>query len=53
MSKNSRIAMEYANTIGDLELLGLLIEKEKTSSLAINRNGPMCTNWYGNEVKGS
>ncbi|MGA5660404.1 AimR family lysis-lysogeny pheromone receptor [Bacillus bombysepticus] len=35
--KNSRIAMEYANTIGDLELLGLLIEKEKTSSLAINR----------------
>ncbi|MBJ7951876.1 AimR family lysis-lysogeny pheromone receptor [Bacillus cereus] len=35
--KNSRIAMEYANALGDLELLELMIEKEKKSSLAINR----------------
>lgn len=35
--KNARIAMEYANSIGDLELLELIIGQEKTSSLAINR----------------
>ncbi|MDO6633217.1 AimR family lysis-lysogeny pheromone receptor [Bacillus thuringiensis] len=35
--QNMRIAMEYANAKGDLELLKLVVDKEKTSSLAINR----------------
>ncbi|MCU4734226.1 AimR family lysis-lysogeny pheromone receptor [Bacillus cereus] len=35
--QNMRIAMEYANAIGDLELLKLIIDIEKTSSLAMNR----------------
>ncbi|MEB4814596.1 hypothetical protein C6352_19810 [Bacillus thuringiensis] len=35
--RNMRIAMEYANAKGDLELLKLVVDKEKTSSLAINR----------------
>lgn len=35
--QNMRIAMEYANAIGDLELLKLIVDIEKTSSLAMNR----------------
>lgn len=34
---NLRIAMEYANAKGDLSLLKLLVEQERKSSLAINR----------------
>ncbi|VXC71033.1 conserved hypothetical protein [Bacillus mycoides] len=34
---NMRIAMEYANASGDLELLKLVVDREKTSSLAMNR----------------
>ncbi|AJI09088.1 AimR family lysis-lysogeny pheromone receptor [Bacillus cereus] len=35
--KNLRIAMEYANAKGDLQLLKLLVDQEKNSSLAMNR----------------
>jgi tetratricopeptide (TPR) repeat protein len=35
--KNLRIAMEYANAKGDLPLLKLLVDQEKRSSLAMNR----------------
>ncbi|MFJ1137789.1 AimR family lysis-lysogeny pheromone receptor, partial [Bacillus thuringiensis] len=35
--KNLRIAMEYANAKGDLSLLKLLVEQERKSSLAMNR----------------
>ncbi|HFF1840610.1 AimR family lysis-lysogeny pheromone receptor [Bacillus cereus] len=35
--QNLRIAMEYANSTGDLELLKLIVDIEKTSSLAMNR----------------
>lgn len=35
--KNLRIAMEYAHAKGDLDLLKQLIDQEKTSSLATNR----------------
>ncbi|MDA2526102.1 AimR family lysis-lysogeny pheromone receptor [Bacillus cereus] len=35
--KNVRIAMEYANAKGDLQLLKFLVDKEKDSSLAMNR----------------
>lgn len=35
--QNMRIAMEYANATGDLELLKLIVDIEKTSSLAMNR----------------
>ncbi|MEB9421000.1 hypothetical protein GH879_26355 [Bacillus thuringiensis] len=35
--KNLRIAMEYANAKGDLSLLKLLVDQEKNSSLAMNR----------------
>lgn len=34
---NLRIAMEYANAKGDLQLLKLIVDREKTSSLAMNR----------------
>ncbi|MED1406905.1 AimR family lysis-lysogeny pheromone receptor [Bacillus mycoides] len=34
---NLRIAMEYANAKGDLSLLKLLVEQERKSSLAMNR----------------
>ncbi len=35
--KNLRIAMEYANAKGDLSLLKLVVDQEKNSSLAMNR----------------
>ncbi|MBE7106157.1 hypothetical protein FT637_25050 [Bacillus cereus] len=35
--KNLRIAMEYANATGDLKLLKQVIDREKHSSLAMNR----------------
>ncbi|MGE1126060.1 AimR family lysis-lysogeny pheromone receptor [Bacillus wiedmannii] len=35
--KNLRIAMEYANAKGDLSLLKLLVDQERKSSLAMNR----------------
>ncbi|MCU5713457.1 AimR family lysis-lysogeny pheromone receptor [Bacillus cereus] len=35
--KNVRIAMEYANAKGDLQLLKSLVDSEKNSSLAMNR----------------
>ncbi|PFD94635.1 hypothetical protein CN275_00130 [Bacillus anthracis] len=35
--QNMRIAMEYANAKGDLELLKTIVDIEKTSSLAMNR----------------
>ncbi|QWH03967.1 hypothetical protein EXW52_27880 (plasmid) [Bacillus mycoides] len=35
--KNLRIAMEYANAKGDLSLLKLVVDQEKGSSLAMNR----------------
>lgn len=35
--KNLRIAMEYANAKGDLSLLKLLVDRERKSSLAMNR----------------
>uniref|UniRef100_UPI003F4976B8 AimR family lysis-lysogeny pheromone receptor n=1 Tax=Bacillus multifaciens TaxID=3068506 RepID=UPI003F4976B8 len=35
--KNLRIAMEYANAKGDLLLLKLVVDREKNSSLAMNR----------------
>ncbi|MEC2990011.1 AimR family lysis-lysogeny pheromone receptor, partial [Bacillus cereus] len=35
--QNLRIAMEYAHAKGDLNLLKLLVDQEKTSSLATNR----------------
>ncbi|MDA2150790.1 AimR family lysis-lysogeny pheromone receptor [Bacillus cereus] len=35
--KNLRIAMEYANAKGDLSLLKLVVDQEKISSLAMNR----------------
>ncbi|PFE71503.1 hypothetical protein CN316_09980 [Bacillus cereus] len=35
--KNLRIAMEYANAIGDLKLLKQVVDQEKQSSLAMNR----------------
>ncbi|MDX5747210.1 AimR family lysis-lysogeny pheromone receptor [Bacillus cereus group sp. BfR-BA-02570] len=35
--KNVRIAMEYANAKGDLQLLKSLVDSEKKSSLAMNR----------------
>ncbi|PFM65442.1 hypothetical protein COJ48_06225 [Bacillus cereus] len=35
--KNLRIAMEYANVKGDLILLKQVVDQEKTSSLAMNR----------------
>ncbi len=35
--KNLRIAMEYANAKGDLSLLKLLVDRERKSSLEINR----------------
>ena len=35
--KNLRIAMEYANIKGDLALLKLIVDQEKSSSLAMNR----------------
>ncbi|EJQ35446.1 hypothetical protein IEE_05523 [Bacillus cereus BAG5X1-1] len=35
--KNLRIAMEYANAKGDLTLLKLVVDREKKSSLAMNR----------------
>ncbi|HDR7220600.1 AimR family lysis-lysogeny pheromone receptor [Bacillus cereus] len=35
--QNLRIAMEYANAKGDLELLKTIVDIEKTSSLAMNR----------------
>lgn len=35
--KNLRIAMEYANVKGDLVLLKLVVDQEKSSSLAMNR----------------
>jgi hypothetical protein len=35
--QNMRIAMEYANAKGDLELLKTIVDREKTSSLAMNR----------------
>ncbi len=34
--KNLRIAMEYANIKGDLALLKLIVDQEKSSSLAMN-----------------
>ncbi|PEU18960.1 MULTISPECIES: AimR family lysis-lysogeny pheromone receptor [unclassified Bacillus (in: firmicutes)] len=35
--KNLRIAMEYANAKGDLSLLKLVVDQERNSSLAMNR----------------
>ncbi|MED2058840.1 AimR family lysis-lysogeny pheromone receptor, partial [Bacillus thuringiensis] len=35
--KNLRIAMEYGNAKGDLSLLKLVVDQEKNSSLAMNR----------------
>ncbi|OKA30526.1 AimR family lysis-lysogeny pheromone receptor, partial [Bacillus cereus] len=35
--KNLRIAMEYANAKGDLLLLKFIVDREKNSSLAMNR----------------
>lgn len=35
--KNLRIAMEYANAKGDLQLLKFVVDREKNSSLAMNR----------------
>ncbi len=35
--KNLRIAMEYANAKGDLSLLKLLVDRERKSPLAMNR----------------
>ncbi|KXO06146.1 hypothetical protein AYK81_00110 [Bacillus thuringiensis] len=35
--KNLRIAMEYANAKGDLQLLKFVVDREKDSSLAMNR----------------